>query len=324
MNSPAAPRPRRSHRIAPRITVVGSLNADLVISAPRLPAEGETILGGVLATFSGGKGANQAVAAARLGAEVVMVGRVGNDAFGGRVRTGLRAEGIDVSLIRADEEAPSGVALITVDPAGRNTIVVASGANGRVSAADVADARNAMTSSQIVLLQLEIPLDAVIAAAREARRSACRVILDPAPAQPLPDDLYHGVSVITPNETEAQALTGISVQDERGAAAAAARFLDLGCETAVIKLGARGALVATGAGLTLISPVPVEPVDTTAAGDAFAAALAVALAEGRNLPAAARFANVAGAFAVTRRGAQPSMPTRSEVEALARASGISL
>lgn len=310
----------------PAITVVGSLNMDLVIQVPHLPETGETVPGGTFATFPGGKGANQAVAAARLGAAVTMIGRVGADAFGRKLRDGLAAEGIDSSHVGMDVEAATGVALITVDRAGRNTIVVASGANRRVTAADVDAAGAVMTSSQVVLLQLELPLEVVGHAVQMAHAAGCRVILDPAPAPPasLPDDLYRYLSVINPNEVEAHALTGIPISDESDARRAAERLLDQGCRAVVIKLGDRGAYAATDGTRAVIPAISVDVVDTTAAGDAFAAGMAVALAEGRDLADAARFANVVGAISVTRMGAQPSMPTRAEVEEFVKARRLSL
>ncbi len=310
----------------PRVTVVGSLNTDLVIKSPKLPKVGETVLGGEFATFPGGKGANQAVAAARLGADVVMVGCVGSDAFGQRLREGLAAAGIRADRVRVAPEAPSGFALITVDPSGRNTIVAAPGANFHLSREDVLAAREEIFASHVLLLQLEVPLDVVMYAARLARSRDVRVVLDPAPApaQPLPGELYQAVSVINPNEVEAKVLTGIPVSDERRADSAARRLLGLGCEAAVIKLGARGAFLATASTSEYIPGIAVTALDTTAAGDAFAGALAVALAEGTDLPAAVQFANAAGAVSVTRMGAQPSMPTRDEVLALARSRGLAI
>lgn len=306
----------------PRITVVGSLNMDLVIKAPRLPETGETVLGGTFATFPGGKGANQAVAAARLGAAVTMVGRVGADAFGRQLRDGLVGEGIDASNVRVDENAATGVALITVDRTGRNTIVVASGANMQVRAADVA--QEVITSSQVVLLQLELPLEVVRHAAQVAHAAGCRVILDPAPApsSPLPEDLYQHLSVINPNEVEARALTGIAITHESDARRATEHLLDQGCRAVVIKLGDRGAYVATDGAHAAIPAIAVDAVDTTAAGDAFAGGMAVALAEGKGLAGAVRFANVVAAISVTRMGAQPSMPRRAEVDEFARKHGI--
>ncbi|MDQ7820345.1 MAG: ribokinase [Armatimonadota bacterium] len=309
-----------------RIAVVGSANMDLVVTAPRLPQVGETVIGGTFATFPGGKGANQAVAAARLGASVAMVGRVGADAFGRALRDGLAAEGVDVRHLREDPQASTGVALITVDQAGRNTIVVASGANMRVSADDVEAARDVLAASQVVLLQLEVPVPVVLHAARLASEAGCRVILDPAPApaDPLPESLYRLLTVINPNEVEARALTGVDPADADGARRAADTLLARGCRAAVIKLGERGSYVAADGVRELAPAVPVQAVDTTAAGDAFAAALAVALAEGRDLRGAVRFATVAAAVSVTRAGAQPSMPRREEVLALAREAGVVL
>lgn len=308
----------------PRITVVGSLNMDLVIKASKLPELGETVTGGQFGTFPGGKGANQAVAAARLGAHVTMVGCVGGDAFGEQLRSGLAQDGIDISHIRRDADAPSGVVFITVDDRGRNTLVVAPGANSRLTPADVDAAADAIKSSQFLLVQLEIPLVVVIHAAQVARRAGCRVILDPAPARPLPAELYRNVYLVNPNEVEAKLLTGITITDERDAARAAESFLSKGCEVAVIKLGERGAFLASDSNRQLMPAVPVNAVDSTAAGDAFAGALAVALAEGNALDAAVRFANATAALSVTRMGAQPSMPRRDEVNAFANGRGPEL
>ncbi len=308
--------------MGPTVTVVGSLNTDLVIKAPKLPEIGETVLGGEFAIFPGGKGANQAVAAVKLGARVTMVGCIGGDAFGQQLRDGLAAEGIEVSHVRTERGVPSGVALVTVDPAGRNTIAVASGANMRLTLADVDAAREAISASRVLLLQLEVPLEVVMHAARFARSRDCTVVLDPAPARPLPRELWPHVSVTNPNEGEAKTLTGVTITDEHSMGRAAERLLAEGCEAVVIKLGARGAFVATRSMRQAVPSVPVEAIDTTAAGDAFAGALAVALAEGRDLKAAVRFANAVGALKVTRMGAQPSMPTRAEVIAFARSRGI--
>jgi len=309
-----------------RVAVVGSVNMDLVIRVPRLPDAGETILGSTFSTIPGGKGANQAVAAARLGATVAMVGRLGSDGFGRQLREGLVRDRIDVSHLRADPEAATGVALITVDETGRNTIVVASGANMRVTTGDVDAARDIITNSQILLLQLELPVDVVHHAAQAARSAGCRVILDPAPApsQPLPDDLFRLLSVVNPNEVEARILTGIEIRGEMDARRAAEALLARGCDAAVIKLGERGAYLAAGKWREAVPAVHVEAVDTTAAGDAFAGAMGAALAEGQDLPGAVRFANAAGAFSVTRVGAQPSMPTRAELREFARQHGLNL
>ncbi|OFX15470.1 MAG: ribokinase [Armatimonadetes bacterium RBG_19FT_COMBO_69_19] len=315
----------------PRLAVVGSLNTDLVIKSPRLPERGETVTGGEFATFPGGKGANQAVAAARLGAQVAMVGALGEDEFGRQLRGGLERDHIDTRHVATIPGTASGVALITVDPRGQNTIVVAPGANWRLTPAHVDAAREVIAGSRVLLLQLEVPLETVTRAAELAREAGCRVILDPAPAPsaPLPERLLKLVDVINPNEVEAKALTGISVQDEQGARAAAERLLAMGCRAAVIKLGLRGVFVAGAltAGDTTrqtVPGIPVDAVDTTAAGDAFAGALGVAMANGRAILDAVRFANVVGAISVTRMGAQPSMPTGTDVDAFARARGIAL
>jgi ribokinase len=298
------------------VLVVGSSNTDLVIRVPRLPRPGETVLGGAFSTAAGGKGANQAVAAARAGGRVTFVARVGTDGFGDRTVAGLEADGVDIRFVARTAEAPSGIALITVDERGENSISVASGANALLSAADVERAGEALAAADIVLLQLESPLATVEAAVRRAGERGVPVILNPAPARELGDALLAAVSVLTPNEHEAELLTGIPVRDEQSAREAARRLRDRGPATVVVTLGERG-VYALAAGFA--GPVPgfkVEPVDTTAAGDIFNGALAVALAEKLVLPEALRFAQAAAAISVTRPGAQPSAPTRAEILAL--------
>jgi len=298
-----------------RVCVVGSLNMDLVVKVPRLPHVGETVTGGVFATFPGGKGANQAVAAARLGARVFMVGRVGEDDFGRRARAALEQEGVDVTFVRTDSEAATGVALIGVDPHGRNLILVAPGANARVSPDDVEQAGEVIRAAAVLLLQLEIPMEAVRRAAQIAHEAGVRVVLDPAPVAPLPGDLYPLLDVLNPNEIEAHALTGLPLGSTEEAVRAAEALYRRGARAAVVKLGERGAVYASMGARGHVPAFPVAAQDTTAAGDAFAAALGVALAEGKPLGQAVRFANAAAALKVTRMGAQ-SMPARSEVEAL--------
>ena len=298
------------------VCVVGSLNMDLVVKAPRLPEVGETVTGGAFAIFSGGKGANQAVAAARLGARVAMVGCVGADQFGERQLAGLRAEGIDVTHVRVDPGTATGVALITVDAAGKNTIVVAPGANARVRPEHVDTASGVIASARVLLLQLEVPLDAVIRAARIGRAGGATVCLDPAPAAPLPDDLYPLLDVINPNETEARVLTGLPVTTIPEAELAAETLVRRGARAAVVKLGERGAFYLSPDGRAHVPALRVNVVDTTAAGDAFAAAFGVALGEGKTLPGAVRFATHAAGLKVTRMGAQ-SLPTRAEVDGAA-------
>ncbi len=300
------------------VCVVGSLNMDLVVKVPRLPEVGETLAGGTFATFPGGKGANQAVGAARLGAHVALVGRVGADAFGDQHLAALRREGIDLTHVRADPGAATGVASITVDAAGKNMIVVAPGANMRLRPEDIDAAAGAITSARVLLLQLEVPLDTVLRAARIGRECGALVCLDPAPAAPLPDSLYRLVDVINPNETEARILTGLPVTTIPETERAAEALLQKGVGAAVVKLGERGSFYLFAGGRAHVPAIPVKALDTTAAGDAFAAALGIALGEGKALPAAVRFATHTAALKVTRMGAQ-SLPTRAEVEeAMAR------
>jgi ribokinase len=298
--------------------VVGSLNTDLVVKAPRLPQVGETVSGGTFATFPGGKGANQAVAASRLGARVTMVGRVGEDAFGRQLVDGLRRDGIDVGHVRRDTLTPTGVAFIGVDDQGRNMILVAPGANARVEPADVEAAQAAIARARVLLLQLEVPLAAVRRAAAIGKAHGVLVCLDPAPAVPLPDDLYTLLDVINPNEIEAQILTGLEVRTRAEVERAAAELRKRGPRVVVLKLGPRGAFYSSPDGCGHVPAVPVTAVDTTAAGDAFAAALGVALAEGSAVGDAVIFATRVAGIKVTRMGAQPAMPTRAEVEAALR------
>jgi ribokinase len=300
---------------APAIVVVGSSNTDLIVRAPRLPAAGETVLGGDLATAAGGKGANQAVAAARLGARVTLVARVGADDYGRAALAQFQREGLDARFAATDAEAPSGVALIVVGPDGQNQIAVAPGANNRLTPADVEAARPAFEQSHVLLLQLESPLETVLAAARSGRACGLTVILNPAPAQTLPDELYSLVDLLTPNEREAAQLSGEDTPE-----AAAAVLLQRGAANVIVTRGEAGAMLATRQGMERIPGYRVQAVDATAAGDAFIGALAVGLARGERLPAAIRFAHAAAALSVTRSGAQPSLPTAEEVQAfLARA-----
>jgi ribokinase len=297
-----------------KIVVVGSSNTDMIVKVPRIPKPGETILGGVFATAAGGKGANQAVAAARAGGEVGLVARVGDDMFGEKAVQGFIADKIDVKHVKKDKENPSGVALIFVGADGENSIAVASGANGTLSAEDVKSARKIIESAHILVLQLEVPLATVQAAAALAAKAGVKVILNPAPACPLGDDILKNVSIITPNESEAELLTGIKVVDEKSAERAAQVLIDKGVETVLVTLGPKGAWIKTRNISQLVTGFVVKAVDSTAAGDVFNGALAVALAEKKSLLEAARFANAAAALSVTKLGAQPSAPTRQEIE----------
>jgi ribokinase len=295
----------------PRIVVIGSINMDLVVRAERLPKPGETVRGREFQTIPGGKGANQAVAAARLGAETHMVGRVGYDEFGRRLRQSLADNGVHVEYVTSDREHPNGVAVILVQESGENSIVVAAGANAAVSMDDLKATASVIQAADAVLLQLEIPLETVATALQMAGAAKVRSILDAGPAADVPEDLKRAADVISPNMVEAEALLGHAVSS---ALDAARELVGRGAPACVVKAGAQGCAWVSPQGAEHIAAIAVKAVDTTAAGDAFTAALAVALAEGKSLPEAARWANFAGALAVTRFGAQPSMPPRRELE----------
>ena len=302
----------------PKIVVIGSSNTDMIIRLDRIPRPGETVLGGEFVTAAGGKGANQAVGAARAGGHVTFIARVGQDMFGDQAVAGFRRDGINTDFVWRDPTAPSGVAMIFVARDGENSIAVAGGANARLSPADVKKAKAVIASASVLAMQLETPMETVQAAAELADRAGVCVILNPAPAQPLPDRLLKLVSILTPNETEAELLAGVRVNNDATAAKAADRLLAKGVPAVILTLGARGALVATKEGKQRVAGFKVRPVDTTAAGDIFNGALAVAWAEGKPLAEAARFANAAGALSVTKLGAQPSAPTRKAIERLLR------
>ncbi len=302
----------------PHIVVIGSANTDMVVKVPRIPAPGETVLGGRFVMAAGGKGANQAVAAARLGARVTFVGRLGRDLFGRQTEENLRREAIDTSYLAWDEAAPSGVALIMVSEDGENSIAVAPGANGELTPADVERAEGAIAAAQVVLVQLEVPLAAVERALELAARHGVRTILNPAPAAPVPDGLLRQVDLLTPNEHEARLLSGLDAAAESGAEAAARALLGRGVRALAMTLGRRGALVAQEGRLELVPSFQVTPVDTTGAGDAFNGALAFMWAQGRPLGEAVRYANAVAALATTVMGAQPSMPTAEKVAAFSR------
>lgn len=297
-----------------RVVVVGSSNTDMVIRTARLPAPGETLLGGEFFMNPGGKGANQAVAAARLGGDVVFVARVGNDMFGKEAVRGFEKEGIDTEFIAADPEKPSGVATIMVDSKGENCIAVASGANNSLSAADVDRAMERIQAADVLLMQLESPIPTVEHAAEIGRRANTTVILNPAPARELSGRLLGMLDVITPNETEAEWLTGIKVGDVESAGRAAEALREKGVGTVIVTLGSRGAYVLSGSFCGLVPCRKVEAVDTTAAGDTFNGALAVGLADGLGIEAAVGFANRAAGVSVTRFGAQSSAPRLEELD----------
>lgn len=299
-----------------KIVVIGSSNTDMVIKSERLPSPGETVLGGTFLMNPGGKGANQAVAAARLGGDVTFVCKTGNDLFAQRAEEGYRREGIDTAFVLQSADAPSGVALITVDAEGENCIVVAPGANDTLSPADIEQARGVIEAADLLIMQLEIPLETVLAAARIAHEAGARVLLNPAPApeRPLPGELLALVDLLIPNRTEAELLSGVGITGWEDAERAAARLHECGVGSVLITLGSRGALCFDGERAVRIAPCPVKSVDSTGAGDTFCGALCVALSEGCDLVSAARFASLVASISVTRIGAQNAIPYRAEVD----------
>jgi ribokinase len=307
----------------PRIVVVGSSNTDMVVKTQRLPRPGETVTGGQFLLAPGGKGANQAVAAARLGAEVLFVAKVGTDMFGDQAIEGYRKEGIVTDYILRDPAQATGVALILVDDRGENLISVASGANHALTPADVDRAADALRKADLLVVQLETPLETVEHAARLAASAGVPVILDPAPAPdaPLPASLLANVTYVKPNETEAERLTGVCVQDEASARKSAEKLLAAGVRSAIITLGAKGAFWLGPEDSGFLPGFHVEALDSTAAGDAFSGALACGLARGDTLRDAVRYASLVGALSTTRMGAQPSLPTEPEVKAFAEKVG---
>jgi ribokinase len=300
-----------------RIVVVGSSNTDMVVKAERIPVPGETVTGGQFVMAAGGKGANQAVAAARLGAEVTFIAKLGQDMFGDQAVEGYQKEGIVTDLILRDPENHTGVALIMVDEAGENLIAVASGANHALMPEDVERAADRIRAADAVMLQLETPMETVEFTAKLAAEAGVPVILDPAPAAPLADALLAQVAYLTPNESEAERLTGIQVQDEESAKAAAKKLLESGARHVIVTLGSKGAVVCTPDSATLVPGYRVDARDSTAAGDAFNGGLAAALARGLALEDAVRQANLVGALSVTKMGAQPSLPTEDELRRFA-------
>ncbi len=302
----------------PAILVIGSSNTDMIIRAERIPKPGETILGGRFLTAHGGKGANQAVAAARAGGDVTFVARIGSDVFGDQALDAWRSDGIAVEHVVRDASEPSGVALIFVSKDGENSIAVAPGANGKLSVADLQAASDAFQSAKVCVMQLETPLATVQAAAKTAADLGLIVILNPAPARALPAALLKRISILTPNESEAELLTGIPVRDVASARKAAAALMEKGVGTVVLTLGPRGALIADKDGARMVAGFKVKAVDTTAAGDVFNGSLAVALAENQSLDDAVRFANAAAALSVTKAGAQPSAPIRRLIEKMVK------
>ena len=295
------------------ITVIGSSNTDMIIKVPRIPKPGETILGGKFNTAAGGKGANQAVAAAKAGGNVTFIARVGDDIFGEQALKGLKKCGINIDFVVKDKDAPSGIAEILVADDGENSIAVASGANQNLSVYDIIAAKEVILASDILLMQLETPLKTVEYAAKLAYDNGIKVILNPAPAQKLPIDLLKTVTILTPNEFEAEMLTGIKIDDEDAAEDAGKILVSKGVNKVIITIGKKGALILDSSGSDLVGGFKVNALDTTAAGDVFNGALAVALTEKNNIWEAVKFSNAAAALSVTKLGAQSSVPKRDEI-----------
>jgi ribokinase len=299
---------------APRICVVGSANVDLTFRTPKLPRPGETLAGHAFHLGMGGKGANQAVAAVRLGAKVSLVANVGHDSFGHKAISHYRAAGIDTTFVRIDQQRPTGTAVVIVDDQAENCIIVVAGANGSLSPEDVREAASTIRDAALLLCQLETPLDATLEAFRLARAGGVRTVLTPPPATDLPEELFRLCDFCVPNESEVELLTGRKVKNLADAESAARELRNRGVRTVVVTMGVQGALLFDGNGATHVPAVTVEAVDPTGAGDAFTAALAVSLAEGHLLQDAARRASVVAALTVTRIGTQAAFPLRAEVE----------
>lgn len=300
------------------IVVIGSSNTDMVVKTSHLPAGGETVLGGDFFMNAGGKGANQAVAAARYGNRVVFVAKTGDDLFGRQVRKSMAEDGIVTDYVFVDKEHPSGVALITIDKDAENCIVVAGGANMYLSPADIDTAAEEILKADVVLMQLESPIETVAYAARMAAKAGIPVILNPAPApaEALSEALLKDLFLITPNRSEASRISGIEVTDMESAHRAAKAIHEMGPKNVIITLGGDGSLVYDGSMFMRVEALKVEAVDTTAAGDTYNGVLASVIAEGKSLIEAVREANIAGAISVTRMGAQPAAPTREEIAAM--------
>ena len=302
------------------IIVIGSSNTDMVVKTSHLPVGGETVLGGDFFMNAGGKGANQAVAAARYGNRVVFVAKTGDDLFGQQVRESMKQDGIVTDYVFVDKEHPSGVALITVNSEAENCIVVASGANAYLTPADIDTAAEEIRGANVVLMQLETPIATVAYAAQMAANAGVRVILNPAPAptEPLREELLHNLFLITPNKSEASRISGIEIKDMESAQRAAKAIYDMGPKNVIVTLGSDGSLVYDGAMFMRVEALKVNAVDTTAAGDTYNGVLASVLAEGRSIIDAVGEANAAAAISVTRMGAQPAAPTREEVKQFRR------
>jgi ribokinase len=297
-----------------KVVVIGSYNTDLTIKTRRIPRPGETIIGGIFSEGGGGKGANQAVTAVRAGADVSFIARVGNDVLGKEAIQRLTGERINTRYIFHDTDVPTGVAFIVVDEHGENSIVVASGANARLSPADIETARDEISTADVLLVQLESPIEVIRAAIKKSHESGAIVILNPAPAQPLEQNLLQEIDIITPNKVEAEMITEMKVTDEESLRSIAKKFFEFGIKNVLITLGSKGIFAGLPNTMELIPAFKVRSIDSTGAGDVFSGSLAAFLAEGKSIEEAAKMANASAAISVTRMGAQNSAPRRIEIE----------
>lgn len=296
-----------------KIVIIGSSNTDLVVRTHKIPSPGETVIGADYFVNPGGKGANQAVTVAKLGGDASFIARVGDDEYGRMSLEGYKAAGLDVSHISIDKSAHSGVAMIVVDDKAENAITVSSGANYKMSREDIDNAESLLDSADLLLMQLEIPMPIVEYAAEKAYSKGVKVILNPAPAAKISENLLSKLYIITPNETECEILTGIRVTDHESKMQAAEKLLKAGVKNVIITIGSKGSCLVNSEGCIQVPAIPQKAVDTTAAGDVYCGALCVALSEGKSIPDAMAFATAASSISVTRNGAQPSIPTRQEV-----------
>ncbi|AKU69079.1 ribokinase [Prevotella fusca JCM 17724] len=297
-----------------KIVIVGSANTDMVISADHFPLPGETLMGTNFMTNFGGKGANQAVAAARMGGQTIFIGKVGNDNFGTSIISNLESEGINVSHLYTTQKTSTGVALITTIPSGENSIIVNAGANGQLTADDVRDSEEVIAEAGTVLMQLETPVAALTEAAKLGKKHGAFTVLNPAPASPLPHELLENIDLLIPNETEASSISGVEIKDESTAMEAISVIQGMGVKNVIITVGSKGAIAKVDGKMIMVPAFKVKAIDTTAAGDTFCGALCVALSEGKDIEAAIRFGNKASSVSVTRKGAQLSIPQRKELE----------
>lgn len=308
----------------PEVIVVGSLNIDLVVQVPRFPAPGETITGGDLQRYPGGKGANQAVAAAKHQISTAMIGKVGDDPYGEELLENLEHHQIDTTRVLREPDTPTGSALISITPEGENSIIVSPGANARLRAEDLQQAEELIAGASLMLLQLEVPLTTIAHAVRLGKKHGLRIILNPAPAVELPASVLEEIDILVPNQSELALLSGMEIDSIQAVETAAGALLDAGIPALIVTLGAEGAYLASEHAKAHLPSIDIRVVDSTAAGDAFIGGLAAAVIQGKSLDDAVQYANIAGALAVTKKGAQPSLPTAAEVKAVLQSTQTSL